>query len=158
MGCDSNTSRSKDYALIALARAPVGIDIEAVRPEFSWRTIAMHWFHPREQALLARSPEPRRADLFFQIWTNKEAYFKGLGVGLDREAMTACFTGPDCRSLRGPEGSQALQWRLKALAAPPGYKASLASASARPIVVDRTPSFTEALRAQSSSARRSPEP
>lgn len=148
-GLHFNASRSKDYALIALARAPVGVDIEAVRPEFSWPTIAMHWFHPREQALLARAPETNRADLFFQIWTHKEAYFKGVGVGLDRGAMAACFTGPDCQSLRGPKGSQASQWRLEALAAPPGYKASLASASARPIVVDRTPSFTQALRAQS---------
>jgi 4'-phosphopantetheinyl transferase len=148
-GLHFNASRSKDYALIALARAPVGVDIEAVRPEFSWHTIAMHWFHPREQALLARAPETRRADLFFQIWTHKEAYFKGVGLGLDRGAMTACFTGPDCRSLRGPKGSPASQWRLKALATPPSYKASLASAGARPFVVDRTASFMTALHLQS---------
>ena len=67
-GLHFNASRSKDYALIALARARVEVDIEAVRPEFSWSTIAMHWFHPREQALLARAPEfaARRA-LLFQI-------------------------------------------------------------------------------------------
>jgi 4'-phosphopantetheinyl transferase len=144
-----NASRSRDFALIALARTPVGVDIEAVRPEFTWRTVAMHWFHPRERALLASAPEARRVDLFFQIWTHKEAYFKGVGLGLNREAMVACFTGPGHRSLRGPKGSQASQWRLKPLDAPPAYKASLASAAAAPIIVDRTSSFAEALRLHS---------
>lgn len=147
-GLHFNASRSGDYALIALARAPVGVDIEAVRPEFSWRTVAMHWLHPRERALLDRAPETGRPDLFFQIWTHKEAYFKGVGLGLDREAMIACFTGPAYRSLRGPKGSQASQWRLKPLDAPRGYKASLASAASAPIVVDRTRSFAGALCSQ----------
>jgi 4'-phosphopantetheinyl transferase len=148
-GLHFNASRSKDFALIALGRAPLGVDIEAVRPEFSWRTIAMHWFHPREQALLASAPEARRSEIFFQIWTHKEAYCKGVGTGLDREAMIGSFTGPESRSVRGAKGSQATQWRLKALAAPRGYKASLASANVPPIVVDRTASFAEASRLQS---------
>ena len=62
------------------ARRPPVVDIEAVRPEFSWSTIAMHWFHP-PKALLARAPESQRAELFFQIWTHKEAYFKGVAWG-----------------------------------------------------------------------------
>ncbi len=141
-----NASRSKDCALIALARGPVGVDIEAVRPEFGWRTIAMHWFHPREQALLASAPEARRAEIFFQIWTHKEAYFKGVGTGLDREAMTSCFTAPESRSIRGLNVPQSRGWRIRPLAAPSGYKASLASADWPQLAVDRTASLSETSR------------
>jgi 4'-phosphopantetheinyl transferase len=145
-GLHFNASRSKDYALIALSRAPLEVDIEAVRPEFNWRTIAMHWLHAREQTLLASAPEARRAEIFFQTWTHKEAYFKGVGTGLDREAMMACFTGPNSRSISGLRASRAGQWRLKALRVPPGYKASLASMGFAPTVVDCTGSFTRVSR------------
>ena len=136
-GLHFSVSRSKDYALIVLGRAPLGIDIEAVRPGFSWHTIATHWFHPREQARLAATPEGQRIETFFQIWTQKEAFFKGLGIGLDRESMTSCFVAPDGRLIRDCQGPPLQAWRLQALSAPSGYKAALASIGRPHIVVQR---------------------
>lgn len=141
-GLHFNAARSKDYALIGLGRAPLGVDIEAVRPGFSWHTIATHWFHPREQALLAATPELRRIESFFQIWTHKEAYFKGVGTGLNRQAMTSRFTAPEGCSIWGLKGPPSQPWYLKVLDAPSGYKASLASMGEPRIVIDCTASFT----------------
>jgi len=144
-GIHFSVARSRNYALIAVGRAPLGVDIQAIRPDFSWETIATHWFHPRERMLLAATPEARRVDTFFQIWTKKEAFFKGIGMGLDREAMIACFTTPNGRSIHGCHAPLAQRWRVKALMAPPGYKAALSSLEEARCITDCTYAFAETL-------------
>ncbi len=144
-GLHFNVARSRNYALIAVGRVPLGVDIQAIRPDFSWETIATYWFHPRERMLLATTPEAHRVDIFFQIWTKKEAFFKGIGMGLDREAMTACFTTAHGRSIRGFHPSLAQHWWVKALAAPPGYKASLSCLEGAHCIIDCTGDIAEAL-------------
>ncbi len=139
-----NAARSRNYALVGIGRVPLGIDIEAIRPDFSWDTVAIHWFHPRERMLLAATPEARRVETFFQIWTKKEAFFKALGMGLDREAMASCFIRTNGRSISGFQ-SFGQRWWVKALAAPRGYKAALSSRECVRRIINCTPSFTEIL-------------
>jgi 4'-phosphopantetheinyl transferase len=142
LGLHFNVSHSGDRALIALGRDQLGVDIEAVRPTFDWHSVVAHWFHAGERAILASAPRERRAEIFFQIWTLKEAYLKGVGSG-SLDNMGSFFVPPEGGSVSEPATLHPRVWQLKPLMAPPGYKASIASANPAPIVIDYTRSFAE---------------
>jgi phosphopantetheinyl transferase len=73
-------------AAIALAREPVGVDLEIVDPAGA---IPLNVLHRQEQARLETIADaPTRAETFCAIWTVKEAYLKALGTGLNREPST----------------------------------------------------------------------
>ncbi|MDP3258122.1 MAG: 4'-phosphopantetheinyl transferase superfamily protein [Bosea sp. (in: a-proteobacteria)] len=66
---------------VALARRPVGVDVEAVD-----ETAAppMGVLHPEESAWLLAQPRASRALAFARLWSAKEAYVKALGTGFAR--------------------------------------------------------------------------
>lgn len=77
-----NLSHSKEYAAIAVAQSPVGIDVEDPRELPDMRSIARSTFHPGEaSAILSRSGKDAEA-AFFCCWTRKEAVVKAIGKGL----------------------------------------------------------------------------
>ncbi len=65
-------------ALIAIADAPIGIDLETEEPDLM---IPSNILRPDEQAWLGEQPEPLRVAAFCRIWTAKEAIAKALGTG-----------------------------------------------------------------------------
>ncbi|MEU6843476.1 4'-phosphopantetheinyl transferase superfamily protein [Streptomyces sp. NPDC046716] len=79
-------SHSGDLALIALASAPVGADVEELPSADATRDLAAV-LHPRERAELdALGSLPERRVALGRAWVRKEAYLKGLGTGLARAA------------------------------------------------------------------------
>lgn len=76
-----NVSHSGDWALIALSKTAVGIDLEKVDGDFRYQDILPESFSPHEQAFIQKSPEPRAQ--FYQLWTRKEALVKATGRGID---------------------------------------------------------------------------
>ena len=82
-----NISHSADRALIALARAEVGADVEHLKPR---RTddIARRFFAPGEQQRLFASDGSKREAAFFRLWTCKEAFLKVTGEGLSRSTRS----------------------------------------------------------------------
>jgi 4'-phosphopantetheinyl transferase len=76
-------SHSRGMVLIAVASAPVGVDVEAISGTDTVDVCARA-LHPREQGELADAPPSDRGMLFGRIWPRKEAYLKGLGTGLSR--------------------------------------------------------------------------
>lgn len=80
-----NVSHSGDWVLIALdAAAPIGIDVEAIRPELACLDDFDSVLSARELHFLRALPPARRAAAFARIWVRKEAYVKALGEGLNR--------------------------------------------------------------------------
>lgn len=77
-----NVSHSGEWALIALARADVGVDLEAVRPVTRLARLAENYFTPAEAEILAALPADARTDAFHACWTRKEAFVKTGGGGL----------------------------------------------------------------------------
>lgn len=76
-------SGSQGCLLVAVARRPVGVDLEAVRPVEGARAIAGRCFSDVELALLeAEAQAQARMRRFFGIWVQKEAHLKRIGVGL----------------------------------------------------------------------------
>lgn len=73
-----NLAHSGECALVAVTRgAPVGVDVEWLRDEFGGMELARRFFAPREIESLHAEPER-----FFEIWTRKESFLKGIGSGV----------------------------------------------------------------------------
>jgi 4'-phosphopantetheinyl transferase len=84
-GADSphfSVSHCSDIALLAVARARIGIDVEHVRPGNFWQKIIEHCLSPRERAYLEALPEVSRTTALYRFWTRKEAVLKAMGTGL----------------------------------------------------------------------------
>ena len=135
-----NLSHSDDRALLVVARAEVGIDLEAVRSTLDIDSLAATIFSPAERRALLALPPFRRTAAFFAGWTSKEAYSKALGHGLSRDPRTFSVSlDPAAPALLAVEGQpdEPRHWTLHALASGPGYQAALAVAIARPHILCR---------------------
>ena len=77
-------SHSRGTALVAVAPAPVGVDVERVRRITHERAIAARILHPDTVAALESVPSTRRTDAFVDAWTQREAHVKAVGGGLFR--------------------------------------------------------------------------
>ena len=89
-------SSSAGYAAVAVAwRRPVGVDVEKIRSTMTDLEVAKRFFSPSENAALRSVTASSRALVFFRIWTRKEAFVKGLGVGLERELASFDVMDPD---------------------------------------------------------------
>jgi 4'-phosphopantetheinyl transferase len=77
-----NISHSDELALYAFALgAPVGVDVEVIRPVSDMEAIAKRFFSPLEYEMLRRVPAENQLEAFFNCWTRKEAYVKAEGLG-----------------------------------------------------------------------------
>ena len=83
-----NLSHSRDRVLIAIARTPVGIDLETSRRLDDFEALARRFFSESEVRALARIPAAHRLDAFFACWTRKEAYLKAIGHGISKGLKT----------------------------------------------------------------------
>jgi len=126
-GIQFNVSHAGDLVSLAFsAAAPVGVDIERVRPVRDAAGIAARFFSAAEQRVMASAVEAEGT--FFQIWTAKEAVVKGTGQGLASDL--GAFTAPrSADGLRPVETTLDLYsgWCVTAIEPPrPGYRAALA--------------------------------
>ena len=82
-GLQFSCSHSADLALIAITRGQkVGIDLEFHRPFPQAGELAGAFFSPLEIAELAKAPDALKETIFFDCWTQKEAFVKAIGLGL----------------------------------------------------------------------------
>lgn len=78
-----NVAHSGDLILYAVRKErEVGIDVEWMRTEPSYEMIAEQFFAPAEVAALRAVPLAAQPQVFFNIWTRKEAFIKARGEGL----------------------------------------------------------------------------
>jgi 4'-phosphopantetheinyl transferase len=76
-----SVSGRADFCAVAMAEAPIGVDIEPSRAiEPPWSLL-----HPNERNTLETLTGEARADAFARLWTAKEAYLKALGLGFARD-------------------------------------------------------------------------
>lgn len=81
-----NVSHSEQWALIAIARGELGVDIESLqRPGFDINALERHIATPRELEQLKLLPPLERSQALFRLWTQKEAWSKARGVGLQQD-------------------------------------------------------------------------
>lgn len=77
-----NLTHSRDLALLAVAPDAVGIDSEFVNPDLAWEPLTEQVFTERERSQLRQRHAAHQLRMFFELWTRKEAYIKGRGLGL----------------------------------------------------------------------------
>lgn len=127
-----NLSHSADWALYAVARRPVGIDLESMeRPALNPAAIAERICTPREWAAFQAMPAEQWHSAFFTCWTRKEAIAKATGGGLASGLRTLEVFFPDAESaenrvkLRDEQGQE---WSVLNLPLGPGWSGALAVA------------------------------
>jgi 4'-phosphopantetheinyl transferase len=76
-----NVSHTAGRGLIAIARAPVGVDIEFLGREVDLELVAKGVCTAAEQAMLRQRAGAARGLLFYRLWTQKEALIKAKGKG-----------------------------------------------------------------------------
>ncbi len=82
-GLRFNVSHSEGLALFAFALdREVGVDIECIRDIPEMEQIVARFFSCSEKEIFRRLPENRKRDVFYQMWTRKEAFLKAVGKGL----------------------------------------------------------------------------
>lgn len=78
-----NISHSQDYAVIAVSRKNVGIDIEYMSKDFDFANIVPDIFEDKEISVIQNAINKNAA--FYTLWTRKEAFVKGVGKGIDED-------------------------------------------------------------------------
>lgn len=113
-----SVSHSKARAIYGITRSGrVGVDIEYSAKDVSGPDIAGLFFTDEENAVLKRTPQECKRELFFRYWTLKEAFLKGVGTGLSMAMNSFCLiTARDkslyriCRNDGAPE-----EWTLRCI-------------------------------------------
>ena len=77
-----NLSHSGEHGLIAVAPAGrLGVDVEERTARRDLDGLAGTVFGPEERTEFAATPESRKLQMFFRLWTIKEAIIKAFGTG-----------------------------------------------------------------------------
>jgi 4'-phosphopantetheinyl transferase len=135
-----NLSHSGGWIVAAFARSSaVGIDVEAVRAKSASAQLIEYLMSDNERQSLQTLPKQQQVAAFFKCWTSKEAFVKGLGVGLS-VALKAIEVSVDpeqpAQLLSAPPELSPDNWYLRTLEFSEGYAATLALAAASTEVVD----------------------
>lgn len=84
-----NIAHTEDVVVAAFSRAQaVGIDVEAQGREIDMEALVQRVLTESERRQWREAPPIRRPELFFHIWTCKEAFLKATGHGFQRAAQT----------------------------------------------------------------------
>jgi 4'-phosphopantetheinyl transferase len=126
-----NVSHSAGRGLIAIAREPVGVDIEFLGREANFDLVAKGVLTAAEQAALQQRTGAERTKLFYRLWTQKEALIKATGMGFAYPPRgfavpDALLEGGRCASFTFPGETAA--WLVTDLS-DGAYAAALAHAS-----------------------------
>lgn len=125
-----NLSFSGELALCAVARWPLGVDVERERLVESAALVAKHYFTASEIAVQNAAEDANC--VFLRHWTRKEALIKATGSGLAVPLNTfdvSQLAGQDAWQVSLPDVSGApTTWWLQDLLAPSGWLAALATA------------------------------
>jgi len=122
-----SVSHSQEMGLFAFANGhEVGVDIEAIKPDFAGMQIASHFFSEEEIAGLAKLPPKIANEAFFGCWTRKEAYVKARGQGLSMPLRSFTVKFADGEQVLLDEGGA--PWSCYSVEAAPGFAGAVVAA------------------------------
>lgn len=132
-GVHFNLSHTRGMAVCAICCGhSVGVDVEAVDRSVDVELLAKRYFAAREHRLIAEAPPHRRAEIFFRLWTLKEAMLKALGTGLAMPLRKFVFSlDPETSTMQLARMEVASEWQVREYA--PTAVHRLALAVRRPI-------------------------
>ncbi|MGI4936167.1 MAG: 4'-phosphopantetheinyl transferase family protein [Janthinobacterium lividum] len=122
-------SHSDGHAMLALARTPVGADLERLLdPADLSAQLLQYILAPAESRQVALLPADRQPEAVTEHWVSKEAVMKACGLGLRLAPADVCFD----RRLNTVQlddqrcWPQQQTWHCRLLPAPAGYRAAIA--------------------------------
>lgn len=136
-----NISHAGERLLIATASFPIGVDLEGLDADAVSPETASMVFSPEEFRLFEWQDAPSCLELFYLLWTKKEAYLKAVGHGFLKNArdVTVHQKGSrllhECKEWRN--GRALSNWRALNLNVGPGYQAALAMEGERAVIAYR---------------------
>ncbi|WP_411845597.1 4'-phosphopantetheinyl transferase superfamily protein [Roseibacillus persicicus] len=127
-GLEFSISHTAGLSLLAVTtRNPVGIDIERIQIPEDLDSLAERIASKAEWAHFLSLSNEDKSNLFFQLWTAKEAFVKALGTGFEMEPHELQTELPSLASISHLGKNRHL---LLPFNAGPGYVAHLASKEA----------------------------
>ncbi len=131
-----NLSHSGDWAVLAVAGDPIGVDLEKIDPRVRITELARRFFSAEDLEWLLAQPEQLRQRAFFRLWVTREAWLKATGDGLSfpLDRLVTEWTDNSITALRERNGNRKGAI-LELFSLPPGYCAAVAMEHASPQVV-----------------------
>tara|TARA_R110002020_G_scaffold235877_6_gene448193 strand:+ start:74 stop:814 length:741 start_codon:yes stop_codon:yes gene_type:complete len=127
-----NISHSGDFLIIGITnRWPLGVDLERMNSNVDLYNLIYSTMSSTEIGSILNSHSPR--EIFYKHWTRKEAFLKGVGIGLtDRLKDISCNDGLNLV----PSGlsSFASSWNIRSFTMDNQYMISIAHDSAIRVV------------------------
>lgn len=123
-----NLSHSDGTALVAIASAEIGVDIERIDGGVDYAGVAQSVFSRSEIEMLREASDTRRGEVFFSIWTRKEAYLKATGAGFSSNLPMISTAVPDGTIEDHGDSAGRCDWRVFDLPVGGGFKAALVTA------------------------------
>jgi 4'-phosphopantetheinyl transferase len=122
-----NLSHSHNIACYGITiDSPLGIDVEYHKPDLAFMDIAKRFFSIAEIEQLKQNPSESQQQIFYTLWTCKEAFIKALGQGLflalDKftvDLTTMCI-------IPAEENRELTGWKVRTLELQSGYSAAIA--------------------------------
>lgn len=122
-----NLAHAGRAVLIGIARGrELGVDIEAVIAHDDLRAVAEQVYSADERAALDICPAAQHTELFYTLWTRKEACLKAWGCGLDGPLQQFSVREAAHDDVAAPAGSSLPPLHCRDLPAPPGHVAAIA--------------------------------
>ena len=126
-----NVSHTGDIAVIAAAwNRELGIDIECVDRKVEMENLSKRFFSPTEAEDVLKADTATRRDVFFRIWTTKEAYIKargdGLSLPLDQFDVVTDLTNPPGLLATRHDPDDLARWRFARVDMSPEFACTLA--------------------------------
>lgn len=121
-----NLSHSQERGLLAFnRRGEVGVDLEYIEPRVSALDIVSRCFSPETARRFSALPALQQQDVFFRLWTAREAFVKAAGTGLfATDDSIELAEGNGCEMMFTRKAAQS-QWTLHELTVAPGFAAAL---------------------------------
>jgi 4'-phosphopantetheinyl transferase len=126
-----NLAHSGDLAVYAItAKSRIGVDVEYVETFPEMASVATNIFSLREQKAWMALPEEMKKFAFYNGWTRKEAYLKGIGIGLQTELNqieVSIIPGEPAKLIQQTdEPDEAHSWSLADIVIDKNYVAAVA--------------------------------
>lgn len=125
-----NISHSGDYVLLAFVETgQVGVDVEVHRNELVQTELGRDIFSDSEYEFLISQPLKKQKEVFFDLWTGKEAVLKARGMGLSLDLKSFDIKLSDNKvSLTETRDdlTEAKRWQMRIISLNEGYSAAAA--------------------------------
>jgi 4'-phosphopantetheinyl transferase len=126
-----NLSHSNGFALYAVTLdREIGVDLECIAHIQELEQVADRFFSERERTLIHSLKGVQKDEVFFRIWTRKEALLKAQGQGFSGLTATAgdSMNWASAKSLRGfgPNKNRLSSLSVEELDICPGFAAAVA--------------------------------